>query len=78
MSLIDEATTLAARTPSSAIMRLVDKLDGKERDEVVELIWDHQDIAARAVAEVLTKHYEPLVGEITLQQVTAHRKKPRP
>lgn len=78
MGLLDEATAIAARTPSSAIMRLVDKLDGKQRDEVVELIWDHPDIPARAVAEVLTKHYEPLVGEITLQQVTSHRKKPRP
>lgn len=79
MGLLDEAVALSSKSSSgSKILRLVDKLNGKQRDEVVELIWDHPDIPARAVAEVLTKHYEPLVGEITLQQVTSHRKKPRP
>lgn len=81
MSLIDEAKALTKKSgpQTSKILRLVDSLDGKERDEVVELIWDHQtDITARAVAEVLTKHYGAEVGEITQQQVQDHRKKARP
>lgn len=79
MSLLDEASALAGKSASSSkILRLVDKLDGKARDEVVDLIWDHPELPSRAVAEVLTRHYEALVGEITLQQVTSHRKKPRP
>lgn len=81
MGLLDEAQALSKRSgpQTSKILRLIESLSGKERDEVVELIWDHaQDLSAVAVATVLDRHYGDRVGEITQQQVQAHRKKQRP
>ena len=82
MSLLDEARSATKRPGSqqSRIMRLVDMLDGKERDEVVALIWDiDPNISARAIGEVLTKHFGDLAGEITGNQVEDHRRnKARP
>lgn len=81
MSLIDEAKAITKKSgpQTSKILRLVEALDGKERAEVIELIWDHTaDLTARSIAEVLTKHYGDRFGEITQQQVQDHRKKPRP
>lgn len=82
MSLRDEASALTKRPGSqtSRIMRLVAELSGKQRTEVVDLIWTHDpDISSRAVGEVLTKHFGDRVGEITGNQVEDHRRnKARP
>jgi hypothetical protein len=81
VSLREEAAALSTRPgpQTSAIMRLVDSLDGDERDDVVGLVWDDVHTSSRAVAEVLTKHFGDRVGKITSQQVRNHRSaKPRP
>jgi hypothetical protein len=82
MSLLDEARHATKRPGSqqSRIMRLVDMLDGDERAEVVALIWDGDpNVSARAIGEVLTKHFADLVGEVTGNQVEDHRRnKARP
>lgn len=81
MSLRDEALAIGrqATGPQSTIMRLVDLLDGDERDEVISLVWDRDpDISARAIAETLTRHYGARVGKITRQQVTNHQAMVRP
>lgn len=81
MGLRDEARseTRSPGTQGSTIMRLIDLLDGDERDEVIDLVWNvDPNISARAIGEVLTKHYGDRVGPISGQQVQDHRKKQRP
>jgi hypothetical protein len=80
MSLRAEAAALSKRpgTQQSRIARLLESLSDDERDEVVALIWDDKHISARAVAEVLNKHFEAEFGEFTNQQIQAHRRGPRP
>lgn len=79
MGLREEA--VAARKlpgPKSALNRLLDDLNGDERAEVVELVWESPDIGNRAIADVLTRHYGERVGLITEQQIRNHRDKPKP
>lgn len=64
--------------PKSALNRLLAELDGNERVEVIDLVWESPDIGNRAIADVLTKHYGERVGLITEQQIRNHRDKPKP
>lgn len=80
MSLRTEAAEASKRPgpQTSAILRIIESLDGDDRDEVVALVWDDVDTSSRAVAEVLTKHFGDRFGRISDQQVRNHRSKPRP
>lgn len=80
MGLRDEAAAESKRPgpQTSAILRIVNSLDGDDRDEVVALVWDDVDTSSRAVAHVLTKHFGDRFGRVTDQQVRNHRSKPRP
>lgn len=64
--------------PKSALNRLLEELQGDERSEVIELVWNSPDIGNRAIANVLTTHYGELVGPFTEQQIRNHRDKPKP
>jgi|694.fasta_scaffold100487_7 hypothetical protein len=81
MGLRDEAreATGGAGLPSR-LERLLDALDGDEREAVIDLVWheDVGDISNRAIADVLTKHYGDRFGTFTLQGIQRHRQKPRP
>jgi hypothetical protein len=81
MGLRDEAreATGGAGLPSR-LERLLDALDGDEREAVIDLVW-HDDVGGisnRAIAEVLTKHYGDRFGKFTLQAIQRERQKPRP
>jgi hypothetical protein len=81
MGLKDEALAATKKpgTQGTTILRLVGLLEGDERDEVIGLIWDRDPgISARAIGDVLTKHYGDRVGKITGGQVEDHRRKDRP
>ena len=81
MGLRDEAVELSGRPGyRSKIHRIIDSLDGDDREEVISLVWDlDPDIKATGVARVLTKHFGHLVGPVTDNQVTEHRNnQPRP
>jgi hypothetical protein len=83
LSLRDEAAAAHPRRkpgPKPTIARLVDLLEGDERDEVVALVWDEDhELSYEAIARTLTKHYGNRVGRITAQQVGNHRRsEPRP
>jgi hypothetical protein len=82
VSLRDEARADTKRpgTQGTTILRLVAMLDGDEREEVVSLIWEPDpDISARAVGDVLTRHFGDRVGKISGGQVEDHRRnKARP
>jgi hypothetical protein len=81
VSLRDEAVVASGRPGyRSKIHRILETLDGEERDEVIALVWDPDpEIRATGVARVLTRHYGHLVGPVTDNQVTEHRNnQPRP
>lgn len=73
MSLRSEAAASKRRTgPMSNIRRLLDHLDGDERDEVVALIWDDTHISGSVVAATLDRHFAEF-GPFSDQQVRNHR-----
>jgi hypothetical protein len=81
MGLRDEAVAATKHpgTQGTTIFRLIALLEGDERAEVIELIWERDpNISARAIGDVLTKHFGDRVGKISGGMVEDHRRKPRP
>lgn len=72
-----------AGTPGrpSKLERLLDSLDGDERAEVIEFVWNDGDdpqVTHRTIAAVLTDHYGAEFGEFSLQLIQRSRARPKP